>query len=462
MIIRQNSLRVGSVAAMVVMLFAGSAWGAVPKVTYTDLYTLGLPPGFDNVMLTPARDQPVARGQVVGSGGGTALGNTYHAVLWTPFATSGVDLNPTGFAVSAAFGTNGTQQVGYGYPTTGGDSHALLWNGSAASYVDLNPAGFTSSGAKAISGAQQVGSGYGPPGTDMYHPHALLWSGSAESFVDLNPSGFTNSEALGTSGAQQVGYGYGSPTGGFAHALLWSGSADSFVDLNPSGSDIGSSYAVGTSGTQQVGQGEVTATGNYHALLWTGSAVSLVDLNPRRSGYFLGPRHQRHTAGGVWLWHGDRQPHPCLSLERVRRQRHRSTVGPSRVVRRFAGVEDRWRQHLRPGNRHQRRLPRHRMEHRARAGKPRPRRPGAAGLRGHAAQAIFEEEGDTIRRGCAVCDASDALRWIVPGSTACDHLHRSLFAGHAGRLRLRRCKHRQRSRCGRAGRRLWLWLGDGL
>ena len=53
-----------------------------------------------------------------------------------------IDLTLSGFTNSYATGTNGTQQVGYGYsPATGNPAHALLWNGSAASYVDLNPSG---------------------------------------------------------------------------------------------------------------------------------------------------------------------------------------------------------------------------------------------------------------------------------------------------------------------------------
>src|SRR5262245_61405655 len=57
-----------------------------------------------------------------------------------------IDLHPSGFTSSEAFGVSGGQQVGVGAgPATGGQIHALLWTGSAASVVDLHPSGFTSS-----------------------------------------------------------------------------------------------------------------------------------------------------------------------------------------------------------------------------------------------------------------------------------------------------------------------------
>jgi hypothetical protein len=207
-------------------------------------------------------------------------GSAGHALLWNGSADIYIDLNPSGFSESFAYGISGTQQVGWGYGSaTGNKGHALLWNGTADSYIDLHPSGFDESEAHGTNGTQQVGYGYSSA-TGGYR-HALLWSGSADSFIDLNPSGFYLSFAQGISGTQQVGSGYGSVTGGNAHALLWSGSADSFIDLNPSG--FVGSWAWGTSGTQQVGYG---FTGDYgHALLWRNSADSYVDLNPSGFDY---------------------------------------------------------------------------------------------------------------------------------------------------------------------------------
>ena len=86
-----------------------------------------------------------------------ALGGPLGTQAWAVSYTV-IDLNPSGFDGSEAYGTNGTQQVGEGWgeATTDGYYHALLWNGSAA-YVDLNPSGFDNSYAYGISGTQQVG-----------------------------------------------------------------------------------------------------------------------------------------------------------------------------------------------------------------------------------------------------------------------------------------------------------------
>jgi hypothetical protein len=199
---------------------------------------------------------------------------------------TGINLNPnllSGITTSGAYGTNGSQQVGYGEGTgTGSVNHAMLWNGTSASAVDLNPSGLdgiTTSVAYGIDGTQQVGNG--SAGGLQPSPHALLWTGTAASAVDLNPSGLgiTQSQAYGISGPQQVGFGSGTVTG--AHALLWTGTAASAVDLAPTNLAITNSYAFSTSGGEQVGEGSGTETGSaFHALMWNGSAASAVDLNP--------------------------------------------------------------------------------------------------------------------------------------------------------------------------------------
>ena len=181
-----------------------------------------------------------------------------------------IDLTLSGFTNSYATGTNGTQQVGYGYsPATGNPAHALLWNGSAASYVDLNPSGLSNSHAAGTNGTQQVGFGWS---STIAFAHALLWNGSAASCIDLNPSGFDISCANGTNGTQQVGFGYGSATGGESHALLWNGSADNFIDLNqflPAGLTNSSANYIDSYGNI-VGYAADYATGtaNDHAILW--------------------------------------------------------------------------------------------------------------------------------------------------------------------------------------------------
>jgi hypothetical protein len=256
-------------------------------------------------------------GQTLGSGYGSATAFSNHALLW---AGSGnpIDLTPTnlsGFTTSIAYGTDGTQQVGYGSgPATGGPiQHALLWTGTAGTAVDLNPTNLTQitggSIAYSISGTQQVGAGE----TSNYS-HALLWTETAASAVDLNPTGLTGilgSEAFATTGSQQVGYGYGTAGPPLTHALLWTGTAASAVDLNPTSlPGIGSSMAFGAGGNQQVGQGSANGTGNQgHAILWTGTAASAVDLNPTLLSSFTNSIAE-DTNGSVQVGWGDSGGNP--------------------------------------------------------------------------------------------------------------------------------------------------------
>lgn len=60
----------------------------------------------------------------------------WHAGLWSGTAASWVDLHPAGSESSQAFGTSGTQQVGYA--VIGGMTHAGLWGGTAESWEDLS------------------------------------------------------------------------------------------------------------------------------------------------------------------------------------------------------------------------------------------------------------------------------------------------------------------------------------
>jgi hypothetical protein len=143
-------------------------------------------------------------------------GSQYHALLWTGSADSVVDLHPSGFTDSFAFGVFDDQQVGDGI--AGDVSHALLWTGSADSVVDLQPSGFTRSVTFGVSGGQQVGRGTLPGGKD----HALLWTGSADSVLDLHtflPPEFTHSYALGIDADGNI-VGYASKRATGSHPFL--------------------------------------------------------------------------------------------------------------------------------------------------------------------------------------------------------------------------------------------------
>src|SRR5262249_31703333 len=159
-----------------------------------------------------------------------------------------------GIQASAALGTNGTQQVGYGDVLIGvfQHSHALLWTGSADSAVDLNPTnipGMTDSSASATDGHQQVGDVW-TWSAGVPVKHAVLWHGSADSAVDLNPAGFTDSSVNGVSNGKQIGWGRINIAG---NALLWSGTAASAINLHQFlPGDFTQSYASGMDATCDV------------------------------------------------------------------------------------------------------------------------------------------------------------------------------------------------------------------
>ena len=152
-----------------------------------------------------------------------------HALLWrgTPEA---VDLHPAGLpriTDSVAHAVSGAQQVGYGLgpdPAGGTSLHALVWEGSAATAVDLHPtglAGFTDSAARGTDGTRQVG--YGRTGGAEGTNHALLWEGTAATAVDLHlslPAGFVSSEASTIDGAGRV-FGTAVDAAGRTHAIEW-------------------------------------------------------------------------------------------------------------------------------------------------------------------------------------------------------------------------------------------------
>ncbi len=269
---------------------------AAAEYTATDLYTIGAPPVGDSlslyssgpggvvagaigsaaVLFSPSNPSgevfPGAQGILLRASGVQQVGGIGNdATLWNNAVDSPVDLNPSGWAYSLAYATNGAQQVGYAEPSGSSREHAVLWSGSAQSIVDLNPAGYSGSQAAGIGGGQQVGLGYSATGQK-----ALLWNGTAASAINLAPVGSTFSEAYATNGAQQVGFAYTNGVG--YQAILWSGSAASAVNLGQ-----GWAYAIGAG--KELGSGP---TGQ--ALVWSGTAASAFNLNTLLpSGYFVVP-----------------------------------------------------------------------------------------------------------------------------------------------------------------------------
>jgi hypothetical protein len=159
-----------------ILALAVSAAGRARAAVYTgiDLYTLTAPAGVSAIYTTDHMQAAGPGGQVVGHGYGSGTGNLAHALLWngTSIAT---DLNPTnlaGFTNSVAYGTSGTQQVGYG--NAGINNHALLWNGTAVA-TDLQlllPANFASSNAYTIDASGDV---FGIARDTSGATHAVEW-----------------------------------------------------------------------------------------------------------------------------------------------------------------------------------------------------------------------------------------------------------------------------------------------
>jgi hypothetical protein len=237
-------------------LWSGSA------ATYVDLHP--------SAALSQSGVTGVRAGQQVG----WTIQSVTHAALWHGTPGSWVDLNPPPTAgyehTSEAYGTDGTQQVGY-VVNVGGVISAALWSGSAA-WVNLHPTSMISSWAYGVADGQQAG--VVRVLADGGASHAALWTGSAASWVDLHPAGYLNSQAWAVAKGMQVGRIVSS---GVAHAALWKGTAASLVDLHaftPSGFVSSEARAIWTdaTGTYIVGSGYSNLTGREEALLWTGPA----------------------------------------------------------------------------------------------------------------------------------------------------------------------------------------------
>lgn len=223
----------------------------------------------------------------------TGLDIGSHAVVWSGTAASIVDLNPPGFAGSVARAISGLQAVGQGAgPATGGAAHALLWDVGTGGYVDLHPANgpYSLTVAYGTNGTQQVGYGFVPDPSGPFngvfnqngYVHALLWTGTPDSVVDLNqflPPGFTDAYAYGIDSQGTIsGSAMGPATISLltsmpmAHGFLWtpsvSASMPSLVSITLDQSTV-----------QAGGQATATVTLNQAAPVG-GTLVSLLSSDP--------------------------------------------------------------------------------------------------------------------------------------------------------------------------------------
>lgn len=223
-------------------------------------------------------------------GGGQRANGSGGALLWSGTPLKAVVLAPAGSQYSMALAVAGGQEVGYVVTRKRGAKHAALWCGGGGHVVDLNPKGFLSSVATGTDGKNQVGWGFRSGG----QPQAIFWSGTSSSAVDINPRGFTASKAYGIWGGHVVGEGV--TKAGLVHALLWVGASHRVVDLNPPGYWKSICYAVG--GGCEVGitirrKGEMC-----HAVVWHKSAASAVGLQVALPRIYRGSQASAVGPGG--------------------------------------------------------------------------------------------------------------------------------------------------------------------
>ncbi|HEY8748065.1 MAG TPA: DUF4082 domain-containing protein [Tepidisphaeraceae bacterium] len=152
------------------------------------------------------------------------------AVLWSGTAASAVNLAPGGsFYESYAMAVAGNEQAGYANATA---TTAFLWHGTAASAVNLGTdaasIGLTVTQAFGTNGTQEVG--WGSSNAPMSQVHALLWSGTAASITDLQqylPANFTASRAYSIDANGNI-FGEAQDSSGSYHAVEWT-QAPNFV-----------------------------------------------------------------------------------------------------------------------------------------------------------------------------------------------------------------------------------------
>src|ERR1700683_4197259 len=113
---RQRKINLKTILASTLATLAAALRAKAQTVTTQVLYPMQTPMGFNNVS-DSGEPQTAAAGQVVGYGLGAATANSNNALFWSGPSGNAVDLNPTSlsdtYTASAAYGTNGTQQVGF-------------------------------------------------------------------------------------------------------------------------------------------------------------------------------------------------------------------------------------------------------------------------------------------------------------------------------------------------------------
>ncbi len=212
-------------------------------------------------------------------GWATASGGSLpHAALWDTGSGSVYDLHlgdldPSGYAYSRAAAIAGPIAADGPYYFIGGWSEkqgrdrAMMWGFFDPRYVhaiDVHPSGYESSRAYGVSSEWVVGTG-SPANSGSQHALRFRASGNA---TDLNPSWSSYSEALGASEAGIVGYAGSSLSG--RRAVYWKvADPNQVTDLHQFlPADYISSHAVALNGATRIVGTAMRSDGERHAVLW--------------------------------------------------------------------------------------------------------------------------------------------------------------------------------------------------
>lgn len=156
-----------------------------------------------------------------------------HACIWQWSSSPVYDLHVSWFpgnVSSRALAIGGNQVVGYtkSDPKDAGN-HAVLWTinswGIATDCIQLTPTGFSCSEAYGVKNGRQAGSGQGPKTNGNLH--ALVWRSAADRYIDLHlvldrdfPNQFVQSWANGINAIGDV-FGTGLTTAGLRVPVVW-------------------------------------------------------------------------------------------------------------------------------------------------------------------------------------------------------------------------------------------------
>jgi hypothetical protein len=203
--------------------------------------------------------------------------NVSRAILWQSSESEPVNLHPSGYSNSMAYGLDGNTTVGEVLDASGWK--AALWDGSTNTPTILHPAlEYSSTHAHAVKGTRIVGYGF-----SNTMGRALVWNGANTSPLSLHRDDlYSETFASETDGVNVVGFGITGGTWARNHALVWKGAGLTLTNLHPTTALFSSTFANAVSGTIITGYGQLGT--DFHALAWRGTAGSMVDLHPT-SGY---------------------------------------------------------------------------------------------------------------------------------------------------------------------------------